>query len=94
MISSDGKYYKTDVADTEQLFRLIQSIPSKKSGNLIFQALIRGSAGMKNGINYYIHFQNLIYYNKGEAFEREASVTLFNKTIMGRMKFIFFEGMG
>jgi hypothetical protein len=51
MISSDGKYYKTDVADTEQLFRLIQSIPSKKSGNLIFQALIRGSAGMKNGIN-------------------------------------------
>ena len=28
--SSDGKFYKTDVADTEQLFRLIQSIPSKK----------------------------------------------------------------
>jgi len=28
MQSSDGKYYKTDVADTEQLFRLIQSIPS------------------------------------------------------------------
>jgi hypothetical protein len=24
MLSSDGKYYKTDVADTEQLFRLIQ----------------------------------------------------------------------
>jgi hypothetical protein len=30
MISSDGKRYKTDVADTEQLFRLIQSIPSPK----------------------------------------------------------------
>lgn len=28
MQSSDGKFYKTDVADTEQLFRLIQSIPS------------------------------------------------------------------
>ena len=28
MMSSDGKYYKTDVADTEQLFRLIQSVPS------------------------------------------------------------------
>ena len=28
MLSADGKYYKTDVADTEQLFRLIQSIPS------------------------------------------------------------------
>ncbi len=29
--SSDGKFYKTDVADTEQLFRLIQSVPSKKA---------------------------------------------------------------
>lgn len=29
--SSDGKYYKTDVANTEQLFRLIQSIPSPKA---------------------------------------------------------------
>ena len=27
----DGKRYKTDVASTEQLFRLIQSIPSKKA---------------------------------------------------------------
>ncbi len=31
MQSTDGKYYKTDVADTEQLFRLIQSIPSPKA---------------------------------------------------------------
>jgi hypothetical protein len=31
MQSSDGKYYLTDVADTEQLFRLIQSIPSQKA---------------------------------------------------------------
>lgn len=29
--SSDGKFYKTDVATTEQLFRLIQSIPSPKA---------------------------------------------------------------
>lgn len=29
--SADGKFYKTDVADTEQLFRLIQSVPSKKA---------------------------------------------------------------
>ena len=28
MLSADGKYYKTDVSDTEQLLRLIQSIPS------------------------------------------------------------------
>ena len=31
MQSADGKYYKTDVADTESLFRLIQSIPSRKA---------------------------------------------------------------
>jgi hypothetical protein len=31
MQAQDGKYYKTDVADTEQLFRLIQSIPSPKA---------------------------------------------------------------
>ncbi len=31
MKSSDGKFYTTDVADTEQLFRLIQSIPSPKA---------------------------------------------------------------
>lgn len=29
--ASDGKNYLTDVADTEQVFRLIQSIPSKKA---------------------------------------------------------------
>lgn len=31
MQSEDGKFYKTDVADTEQLLRLIQSIPSPKA---------------------------------------------------------------
>ena len=31
MQSADGKFYKTDVADTEQLFRLVQSIPSPKA---------------------------------------------------------------
>ena len=29
--SSDGKYYKTDVANTEQILRIIQSIPSPKA---------------------------------------------------------------
>ena len=29
--AADGKSYKTDVADLEQLFRIIQSIPSKKA---------------------------------------------------------------
>ena len=31
MQSTDSKFYLTDVADTEQLFRLIQSIPSPKA---------------------------------------------------------------
>jgi len=31
MKSSDGKFYTTDVVNTEQLFRLIQSIPSPKA---------------------------------------------------------------
>jgi len=31
MLSPDGKFYKTDVATIEQLFRLIQSIPSKRA---------------------------------------------------------------
>src|SRR5271154_1642462 len=29
--SSDGKYYQTDCAKTEGVFRIIQSIPSKKA---------------------------------------------------------------
>jgi len=31
MQSADGKYYNTDVADTKQLLRIIQSIPSPKA---------------------------------------------------------------
>ena len=31
MLAQDGKMRITDVADTEQLFRLIQSIPSPKA---------------------------------------------------------------
>jgi hypothetical protein len=31
MVASDGKMYLTDVADVEQLLRLVQSIPSPKA---------------------------------------------------------------
>jgi len=31
LVAADGKRYLTDVADTEQLFRLIQSVPSPKA---------------------------------------------------------------
>ncbi len=36
MQAADGKYYKTDVGDTEQIFRLIQSIPSPKAEPLSY----------------------------------------------------------
>ena len=31
LLSADGKFYKTDCANTETIFRLIQSIPSPKA---------------------------------------------------------------
>jgi len=31
LLSSDGKYYATDCANTKSIFRIIQSIPSKKA---------------------------------------------------------------
>lgn len=31
MKSSDGKFYETDVLDTENILRLVQSIPSPKA---------------------------------------------------------------
>ena len=31
MQSADGKFYFTEMADTEQLFRLVQSIPSPQA---------------------------------------------------------------
>ncbi len=31
LLSADGKFYKTDVADVETLLRLVQSVPSKKA---------------------------------------------------------------
>ena len=36
MLAADGKMRMTDVADTEQLFRLIQSIPSPKQSHSNF----------------------------------------------------------
>ena len=42
--STDGKFYKTDVADTEQLFRLIQSVPSP----LLFQVFRKEDLELPN----------------------------------------------
>jgi hypothetical protein len=35
MLSADGKHYLTDVADTEQLLRLVQSTPSPKRSKAV-----------------------------------------------------------
>lgn len=43
MISSDGKSYKTDAADTKQILRIIQSVPSPKKGKYTFQSLFKRS---------------------------------------------------
>ena len=41
MKASDGKKRMTDVADTEQLLRIIQSIPSPKAEPILWSSLIR-----------------------------------------------------
>jgi hypothetical protein len=51
--ASDGKYYKTDVTDTEQILRLIQSIPSKKAIEINIK-IMRAFIAMR-------HFLNFIY---------------------------------
>ena len=67
MQSADGKYYKTDVADVEQLFRIIQSIPSHKAepfklwlaqlGRERLEEIEDPEAGIQRAMEY--------YYNKG-----------------------------
>ena len=43
----DGKRYNTDVANTEQLLRIIQSIPSKNPNSLKCGWLRLGASGLK-----------------------------------------------
>lgn len=63
MQASDGKYYLTDVLNTEGVFRLIQSIPSKKAepfkewlaevGKERLEEMANPSKAIKRGIQYY-----------------------------------------
>ena len=41
MQSSDGKFYKTDCMNTEQILRLVQSVPSKKAEPFKMWLIIR-----------------------------------------------------
>ena len=64
MKSRDGKFYNTDVLDTEGIFRLIQSIPSKnaepfklwlaKLGRQEVDNVFDPSKGIDKMINYYL----------------------------------------
>ena len=64
MKSRDGKFYNTDVLDTEGIFRLIQSIPSKnaepfklwlaKLGRQEVDNVFDPSKGIDKMINYYV----------------------------------------
>ena len=56
MKASDGKLRETDVADTQQLLRLIQSIPSPKVLLQTFQALgIQQAFHLRNGNFVQLH---------------------------------------
>jgi|SRR5690606_773186 len=55
MIAADGKMRTTDVADTEQLFRLIQSIPSPKAEHRSRAILSRGIEN-SNSILFTMYF--------------------------------------
>lgn len=70
MQSSDGKYYKTDVADTEQLFRLIQSIPSPKAEPFKLWLAKAGSERMDEIEDPEIGFDRVMvtYLKKGYSF--------------------------
>ena len=64
MMSSDGKFYNTDVLDTEGIFRLIESIPSKnaepfklwlaKLGREEVDNVFDPSKGIDKMIDYYL----------------------------------------
>jgi len=49
--AADGKRYKTDVADTEQVLRLIQSIPSPKAESFKLWLAKMGSAALDEAVD-------------------------------------------
>ncbi|TRX12528.1 BRO-N domain-containing protein [Flavobacterium gawalongense] len=71
MQSSDGKFYKTDVADTEQLFRLIQSVPSPKAEPFKLWLAKMGRERMDEIVDPEIGFDRLMetYLKKGYSKE-------------------------
>jgi len=63
MESSDGKFYNTDVADTEQLLRLIQSIPSPKAEP--FKQWLREARNEVAKVPSWIEGKRFVLFNHG-----------------------------
>lgn len=68
MLSSDGKKYLTDVADTETILRIVQSVPSKKAEPM---AETENSKGLE---------ENKSPAKRGGKIARDARVALEEKT--------------
>ena len=60
MIASDGKRYLTDVANTEQILRIIQSIPSKKAEPFKIWLANVGSERIDETVNPELSFDRAI----------------------------------
>ena len=65
--SSDGKYYKTDVCDIEEMFRIIESIPSKNAEPVKLWLAKLGSERIDETFDPSLAVQRAIdiYRNKG-----------------------------
>jgi len=71
MRSADGKFYNTDVADTEQLLRLIQSIPSKKAEPFKLWLARVGSERIDESADPEIAIQRALRYYQNMGYSNE-----------------------
>lgn len=65
----DGKFYKTDAADTEQLLRLIQSIPSKKAEPFKLWLAQVGSERLDEMVDPEIAIERAVSYYKQKGYD-------------------------
>ena len=71
MKSKDGKFYNTDVADTEQILRLVQSIPSKKAEPFKLWLARVGSERIDEIADPEIAVQRALKYYKNMGYSNE-----------------------
>jgi hypothetical protein len=71
--AADGKYYNTDVIDIEGMFRLIESIPSKKAEPIKLWLARLGKDRTDEEI--------ALFYKNFDNFESNKNVLIFNKIV-------------